>query len=59
MMDKLAVGRDNDGSLVFQQAGLGSFIGKWPESNALNALEAYHFASFCWPSQVTRPAQKL
>ena len=38
MMDKLAVGRGDDGSLVLQQAGLGLFTGKWPESNALKAL---------------------
>ena len=38
MMDKPAVGRGDDGSLVLQQAGLSLFTGKWPESNALKAL---------------------
>ena len=38
MMDKLAAGRDDDGSPVLQQAGLGLFTGKWPESSALKAL---------------------
>ena len=38
MMDKLAAGRDDDGSPVLPQAGLGLFTGKWPESSALKAL---------------------
>ena len=62
-MDKLVVSWDGDGSLSLQQAGLGLFTGQWPDPGQNAVLsrphEACHFASFCWPNQVTRPAQKL